>query len=158
MPRVDQHDVAQLRRCIELARAARAGGNQPFGSLLVSGDGKVLIELMNTAGSGDVTGHPELALAAWASVNMTADERASATLYTSCESCAMCATGQFWSGIGRLVFALSGEQLTEIAPAGAPSLDLSSREVFARGNVPIEVDGPCDELYDVAIAVFDGYW
>ena len=35
-------------------------------------------------------------------------ERAEATLYTSCESCAMCAGGQYWAGIGRLVFALSG--------------------------------------------------
>ena len=155
---VDETDVALLRRCLELARNARAGGNQPFGSLLVGGDGNILIELMNTAGGGDVTGHPELALAAWASVNMTADERASATLYTSCESCAMCATGQFWSGIGRLVFALSGEQLAAIAPDDAPSLVLSSREVFARGNLAIEVDGPCDELYDESIAVFDGYW
>ena len=96
-----------LRRCLELARAARDGGNEPFGSLLVDGGGIVVAELTNTVGTGDVTGHPELALAAWASLHMTADERTSATLYTSCESCAMCAGGQYWAGIGRLVFALS---------------------------------------------------
>ena len=147
-----------LQRCLELARAARAGGNEPFGSLLVGADGSVLAELMNTVGAGDVTGHPELALAAWASQNMTADERAGATLYTSCESCAMCAGGQFWAGIGRLVFALSGAQLTDIAPDGGRRLDLSSREVFGRGNVPIDVDGPCEELASEAVAVFDGFW
>ena len=114
---VDHTDVAHLRRCLELARAARDGGNEPFGSLLVGGDGSVLAELMNTVSDGDVTGHPELALAAWASLNLTADERAVATLYTSCESCAMCAGGQYWAGIGRLVFALSGAQLADIAPA-----------------------------------------
>ena len=151
-------DVTHLRRCLELARAAREGGNEPFGSLLVGADGSVLAELMNTVGAGDVTGHPELALAAWASQNMTADERAGATLYTSCESCAMCAGGQFWAGIGRLVFALSGAQLADIAPAGGRSLRLSSREVFDRGNVPIDVDGPCDELAAEALAVFDGFW
>ena len=113
---------------------------------------------MNTVGAGDVTGHPELALAAWASVHLSAAERAAATLYTSCESCAMCAGAQYWAGIGRLVFALSGEQLADIAPDGVPSLRLSSREVFARGNVPLEVDGPCDELADEAAAVFDGAW
>jgi tRNA(Arg) A34 adenosine deaminase TadA len=90
---------------------------------------------MNTIGTGDATGHPELALAAWASEHLTAKERAVATLYTSCESCAMCAGGQYWAGIGRLVFALSGAQLADVAPAGVPSLRLSSREVFARGNV-----------------------
>ena len=155
---MDHTDVAHLRRCFELARTACDGGNEPFGSLLVGGDGSVLAELTNTIGSGDVTGHPELALAAWASVHMTAEERAAATLYTSCESCAMCAGGQYWAGIGRLVFALSGAQLTDIVPDGVPRLSLSSREVFARGDVPIEVEGPCDELVADALAVFDGHW
>jgi tRNA(Arg) A34 adenosine deaminase TadA len=155
---MDQLDVDRLRRCIQLAREARAGGNQPFGSLLADRDRATLIELMNTAGDGDVTGHPELALASWASRNLSAEDRAAATLYTSCESCAMCATAQYWAGIGRLVFALSSEQLAAIAPAGAPSLALSSREVFSRGTHPTLVDGPCDELYTEAVAVFDGYW
>jgi tRNA(Arg) A34 adenosine deaminase TadA len=154
---VDQSDIAHLRRCIELAREARDGGNQPFGSLLVGPDGSVLLELMNTVGAGDVTGHPELALAGWASQHMTADARAGATLYTSCESCTMCAGGQYWAGIGRLVFALSSEQLGTMVPEGAPMLQLSSREVFARGNVQIEVIGPCAELEAQARAVFDGF-
>ena len=68
----------------------------------------------------------------------------------------MCAGGQYWAGIGRLVFALSGEQLAD-SPA-APSLRLSSREVFARGNVPIAVEGPCDELAAEAASVFEGFW
>ena len=155
---MDDTDVSHLRRCVELARAAREAGNEPFGSLLVGGDGRVLIELTNTTGNGDVTGHPELALAAWASVNLSNDERAAATLYTSCESCAMCAGGQFWSGIGRLVFAVSGEQLDAILPSGILRLDLSSREVFGRGSVEVKVEGPCDELRDEALAVFDGFW
>jgi len=155
---MDQTDVTHLRRCVELARSAREAGSEPFGSLLVGGDGRILLELMNTTGDGDVTGHPELALAAWASLNLTVDERAAATLYTSCESCAMCAGGQYWSGIGRLVFALSGDQLNAIVPEGGRTLQLSSREVFERGSVHIVVDGPCNDLHDEALAVFDGFW
>ena len=151
-------DVALLRRCLELARAAREGGNEPFGSLLAGADGTVVAELTNTVGGGDVTGHPELALARWASLNLTAEERAAATLYTSCESCAMCAGGQYWAGIGRLVFALSGAQLAALAPGDGPTLRLPSREVFARGNVPIVVEGPCDELAAEAASVFEGFW
>ena len=154
---MNQTDIAHLRRCVELAQEARDDGNEPFGSLLVGGDGTVLIELTNTVGNGDVTGHPELALAAWASVHMTADERASATLYTSCESCAMCAGGQYWAGIGRLVFALSGEQLGAMVPAGVRTLQLSSRELFSRGNATIDVLGPCEELAAEARAVFDDF-
>lgn len=155
---MEEADVSHLRRCVELARTAREDGNEPFGSLLVGGDGSVLLELMNTTGDGDVTGHPELALAAWASLNLTADERAAASLYTSCESCAMCAGGQYWSGIGRLVFAVSGEQLNATLPSGVPRLDLSSRDVFDQGNIDIVVEGPCEELSDEALAVFDGAW
>ena len=80
-----------------------------------------------------------LALAAWASLNLTPDERAAATLYTSCESCAMCAGGQYWSGIGRLVFAVSGAQLNSMLQPGVRRLDVPSRDVFARGNVEIDV-------------------
>jgi tRNA(Arg) A34 adenosine deaminase TadA len=155
---MDDIDVHHLRRCIELAGAARAGGNEPFGSLLVGGDGQVLLELMNTVGTGDVTGHPELALASWASTHLTIDERAAATLYTSCESCAMCAAGQYWAGIGRLVFAVSGAQLGALVADDTNSLHLSSREVFGRGGRPVAVEGPCDELAADAVAVFDGYW
>jgi tRNA(Arg) A34 adenosine deaminase TadA len=153
---VDPTDVEHLRRCIELAREARAGGHEPFGSLLVGADGTVLLELTNTVGTGDVTGHPELALASWASRHLTPEECAGATLYTSCESCAMCAGGQYWAGIGRLVFALSGEQLADLV--GGTTLRLSSREVFARGNVAIRVEGPCSELAAEAASVFDGLW
>jgi tRNA(Arg) A34 adenosine deaminase TadA len=155
---VNATDVSHLRRCLELARAARASGNEPFGSLLVGGDGTVLLELTNTTGAGDVTGHPELALAAWASRTLAREDRAAATLYTSCESCAMCAAGQFWAGIGRLVFATSGEQLGAILPDGVPTLRLSSRDVFARGNSPVRVEGPCEELREEALDVFVGFW
>lgn len=151
-------DLAHLRRCIELAASARAGGNEPFGSLLVGGDGTVLLELTNTTGDGDVTGHPELALAGWASRNLSPSERQAATLYTSCESCAMCATGQFWAGIGRLVFAVSGAQLASTLPAGIRALDLSSREVFARGNADVVVEGPALELETEGLAVFADFW
>jgi tRNA(Arg) A34 adenosine deaminase TadA len=153
---VDPVDIAHLRRCLELARTARDTGNEPFGSLLVGGDGTVLAERTNTVGNGDVTGHPELALAAWASQHLTPDECAAATLYTSCESCAMCAGGQYWAGIGRLVFALSGEQLDALV--GGTALRLSSRELFARGTVAIAVEGPCAELSAEATSVFDGFW
>ena len=79
-------------------------------------------------------------------------------MYTSCEHCPMCAGAHYWAGIGRLVFALAGRQLGELAPSTAPVLELSSRELFARGNVSITVDGPCDELAHEARDPFMGFW
>jgi hypothetical protein len=57
------------------------------------------------------------------------------------------------------VFALSGEQLGEVVPADGPRvLQLSSGDVFARGNASVQVEGPCSELAEEALAVFDGFW
>jgi hypothetical protein len=100
---MDATDVRHLRRAIELARLARAHGNHPFGSLLVSGAGEVLAE-------------------------------------------------------HEIVFALGAERFRALLPAGAPYLALGTRELFARGNRRIEVEGPCAELEADAIAVHDGFW
>ncbi|CAN5494545.1 nucleoside deaminase [soil metagenome] len=152
-------DVAHLQRCLELAQIARSRGDEPFGSILVGPGGEVLAERENAVNSTkDVTAHPELALAAWASRNLTAEQRAASTMFTSCEHCPMCAGAHYWAGIGRLVFALSGAELGELLPAGVSSLSLSASEVFVRGSKPISVDGPCPELADQARAVFDGFW
>jgi tRNA(Arg) A34 adenosine deaminase TadA len=156
---MDAVDVIHLRRCLELAREARDRGDEPFGSLLVGADGAVLAEERNAAATlQDVTAHPELMLVRWASQHLDAAQRAGATMYTSCEHCAMCAAGHHWAAIGRLVFALSGEQLIAMLPPGPPVLRLSSREVFARGSNPVVVDGPCPELEVEARALFDGVW
>lgn len=149
-------DLTHLRRCIELAAEARARGDEPFGSLLVGGDGSVLAERSNQVNTDrDVTAHPEHWLAAWASHQLTPAERAAATLYTSGESCAMCSAAQYWAGVGRLVFVMSGEQLAAHRGPGAPGLALSSREVFSRGTNPaLSVEGPVDELVGEVLALF----
>lgn len=149
-------DLAHLRRCIDLAREARDRGDEPFGSVLVAGDGTVLAERTNQVHTDhDVTAHPEHWLAAWAARHLTPAERAAATMYTSGEHCAMCAAAHFWAGIGRLVFVMSDEQLAGRRGPDSPSLALSSREVFARGNKPeLVVEGPVDELVGEVLALF----
>ena len=115
-------DLSHLHRCIELAAEAVGAGDFPFGSVLVAGDGRVLAEDRNRENSlGDATRHPEFELARWAAANMTADERAAATVYTSGEHCPMCAAAHAWVGLGRIVYASSSEQLTAwLAEFGLP--------------------------------------
>ena len=147
-----------LRRCLELARVARDGGNEPFGSLLVGADGAVLAELTTPSAAAMSPAIPSWRSPAGRRSTSRRRSGPAATLYTSCESSAMCAGGQYWAGIGRLVFALSGAQLAALAPGDGPTLRLPSREVFARGNVPIVVEGPCEELAAEAASVFEGFW
>ncbi len=107
-------DEGHLRRCIVLATQALEHGDDPFGSVLVGADGAVLAEAMNRERSdGDPTAHPELALVRWAIAHLTADQRATSTVYTSGEHCPMCAAAHGWAGLGRIVAAASAAQLAE---------------------------------------------
>ena len=137
---MSQDDVVQLRRAIELSAAARAAGDMPFGSLLVGPTGEVLAEDRNTAlTERDITAHPELKLARWAARELSADVARATTMYTSCEPCPMCRGAISRSGLGRVVFALSGEQLQSLRPPDATSPDAADvryetdfRSVYAR--------------------------
>ena len=141
-------ELNHLRRCVELAAEALEAGDEPFGSVLVAGDGRVLAEDHNRVASGDRTRHPEFELARWAAANLTPAERAAATVYTSDEHCPMCAAAHGWVGLGRIVYVASAAQLAEwLAEMGvppAPVRPLPIREV-APG---VEVEGPVPELVE----------
>jgi tRNA(Arg) A34 adenosine deaminase TadA len=108
----DATDRRHLERSVELAEQALEAGDEPFGSVLVGGDGTVLHEDRNrVVTAGDATRHPEFELARWAAAHLTAADRAAATVYTSGEHCPMCSAAHAWVGLGRIVFASSGAQL-----------------------------------------------
>ncbi len=143
---ITQEDRKHLKRCVALAEAALNAGDEPFGSVLVSRDGEVLYEDHNHVAGGDGTQHPEFAIARWAVSNMTPEERAEATVYTSGEHCPMCAAAHGWVGLGRIVYASSSKQLERwLAEFGAeqpPVKTLSINEIVP--GVPVE--GPVEDF------------
>lgn len=141
-------DLRHLRRCLELARQALEAGDEPFGSILVGGDGEVLGEDHNRVAGGDRTRHPEFALARWAAANMTPEARAAATVYTSGEHCPMCAAAHGWVGLGRIVYVASSEQLAAwLAELGVPPPPVLALPITA--IVPgAVVEGPVPQLAD----------
>lgn len=146
---LSETDLRHLRRCVELAAEAVAAGDEPFGSVLVAGDGTVLAEDRNrVAATGDQTRHPELELARWAAANLTPEERATATVYTSGEHCPMCAAAHGWVGLGRIVYVVSSAQLTgwlaELGVPPSPVRPLPINEVAP--GIPVE--GPAPELVE----------
>jgi tRNA(Arg) A34 adenosine deaminase TadA len=143
---VQDAELPHLRRCVELAAQALEAGDEPFGSVLVGGDGKTLAEDHNRVASGDRTRHPEFALARWSAEHLTPEERAAATVYTSGEHCPMCAAAHAWVGLGRIVYVASSEQLTAwLAELGVPAPPVRTLPVHevAPGVV---VEGPVPEL------------
>jgi tRNA(Arg) A34 adenosine deaminase TadA len=133
-------DERSLRRAIELAASARAGGNPPFGSLLVGLDGGVLAEERNTSVTDDdITAHPELKLARWAARELDLGTAAATTMYTSCQPCGMCTGAIERSGLGRVVFALSTEQLATLKPpAGPPRVRDEGPALFDEAHIPVD--------------------
>ncbi|PWI07718.1 tRNA-specific adenosine deaminase [Streptomyces sp. NWU339] len=143
---VEDSELPHLRRCVELATEALDAGDDPFGSVLVAGDGSVLAEDRNRTAAGDRTRHPEFELARWSAAHMTPEERAAATVYTSGEHCPMCAAAHAWVGLGRIVYVASSAQLltwlAELAVPAPPVRPLPVGEI-APG---VTVDGPVPEL------------
>jgi len=70
----------------------------------------------------------------------------------------MCSGAIYWSGIGRVVYALPEAALGEFTGADAenPTMHLAARDVLAAGQRHIEVEGPFD--MPEARAVHDGFW
>jgi len=154
-------DLDHLRHAIEVARRSRANGNHPFGALLADGDGMIRLEAENSVVTGhDCTGHAETNLMRQASQAFDRDFLAGCTVYTSTEPCAMCAGAIYWGNVGRVVFAIGEAQLLEMTGSNPenPTLALPCREVFARGQRAIEVDGPAPELETEGKAVHLGFW
>ena len=129
-----------LRRAIGLAGAAVEHGNPPFGSLLAGPDGTVLAEDWNTTITDrDISAHPELKLARWAARELAPDVVATTTMYTSCQPCGMCYGAIQRSGLGRVVFALSNEQLGGLKPGPDwPVVPQDGPHLFDDARVPVQ--------------------
>ena len=129
-----------LRRAIALAAAAREAGDPPFGSLLVGADGTVLAEGHNTTISeGNISFHPELKLAVWAAQHLLPEDAAGTTMYTSCQPCGMCTGALARSGLGRVVYALSGEQLDGLKSTGSfPAVPQEGPALYDEARVPVD--------------------
>lgn len=156
---ITELDLQFLRDAIAVAWRAREHGNHPFGAILVDAAHQVILEAENTVNTEqDCTGHAETNLVRLASRRFTPEQLAACTLYASTEPCAMCAGAIHWSQIGRLVYALSEDDLYAIVGLAPEQLRLPCREVFARSGRPVQVDGPEKVLDAEARAVHADFW
>jgi len=132
---LSREDEFYLRRAIELAAEARAAGRHPFGSLIVNAAGRVMVESRNNAvrPAGEPTQHAEMLACSAAGKLFSEQELAGSTLFTE---------------KGLLRYTRSH--------AENPTLDLPCREVFARGQRKVVVEGPF--LEEEAGKVHEGFW
>jgi tRNA(Arg) A34 adenosine deaminase TadA len=153
-------DLGSLRESIRIAEESRAARKHPFGALVTDASGSVVARAGNDSlpPDGDPTRHAELVAVAAAFRALGPEGMAGSTLYTSAEPCAMCSGAVYWTGVDRVVYALSERRLLELTgdhPEN-PTFSLPCREVFARGQRRIQVSGP--HLEDEAAAPHRGFW
>ena len=152
-------DIEHLKTSIAVALRARENGNHPFGAVLVDEHNRVVLQAENTVVTGrDSTGHAETNLVRLATQKFLPEQLAHYTLYSSAEPCAMCAGAIHWSQIGRVVYALSENDLYAIIGPSPEHLYLPCREVFAHSKRSIEVHGPVASLEAEARAVHKDFW
>lgn len=153
-------DLSLLRETMRIAEASRAEGNHPFGALLASADGAVLIASGNSFRTDGGPGHAELNVARAAARQFTPDELSTCTLYTSVEPCCMCAGGIYWAGIGRLVYGMSEARLAELTGDNPENLTMTlpCRAVLATGRRQVAVAGPFPELEAEILRAHHDFW
>lgn len=152
-----QQDQAFLTKVFALAQRSRDQGHHPFAAIVVGADGAIIAEALNDSAS-ERTAHAEMNALRQASRRFAPVQLAGATLYSNAEPCAMCAGGTYWTGVGRVVYGMSEQSLLALTGSDPenPTLSLSCREVFGRGQRPTEVIGPLRE--DEARQAHLGFW
>lgn len=139
-------DMELLRRAFDLARRARAHGNEPFGAVLADAEGAVLAEAQNTISiDRDVTAHAEMNLVRVVARGVAPEVLRESTIYASTEPCAMCTGAIFWSGIGRVVYGLSSPRLYSIFGGAENCMPQRCGEVLSTCGRSTVVEGPCIE-------------
>lgn len=150
---VGDHELGHLRAALRLAARAKARGDDPFGAILADGNGVRIAEAMNTlVTDGDRAGHAETNLVREISGRLSREELARCTLYASAEPCPMCSGAIYWSGIGRVVYAVGHERVYALL-GGGDALPIGCREILARGSRGVVVVGPV--LEEEGSAVFE---
>ena len=150
---LSKEDEACLRRAIDIARQGiqpENGSNRPYGALIRFEDGSTMEAWNTVAQKGDSTRHAEMTLLTKlfdSGMHWKKDRHKlnKATIYTSAEPCFMCAGAIFWSGIGRVVYAVSAHQVDEIykeyfPDTGNSQLPASAMAVLAATG--IDINGP----------------
>lgn len=146
-----------LRRANAVAERARSLGRHPFGAILVAPDG---VTVLAEQGNVDTVNHAESVLARTAALNFSPEVLWRCTLVTTAEPCAMCAATQYWANIGRVVYGMTEHRLLELTGDASenPTMNLPCREVFARGQKPIEVVRPVPAVEHEIAALHQGFW
>jgi tRNA(Arg) A34 adenosine deaminase TadA len=112
------NDHEGMGYALELAQAAIAAGEPPFGAVIVDDSGVIVAKTTDQVRSRhDMTRHAEIEAVRQASALRGAD-LSGTTLYTTCEPCPMCFTAAWLAQVSRIVW---GSTMAEVATIMGPA-------------------------------------
>lgn len=154
------NNIDYLRRANELAKKSREQGNTPFGAVLVSPEGEILLEQGNAEKELGATAHAEFELTRRASQMYSKEYLKDCTLVTTVEPCPMCTGGIYWANIGHIVYGITEAQLLEMTGSDDknPTFHMGADKVIAAGQKDITVEGPFPEVAEEIVEVHKGFW
>lgn len=144
---VSEIDMRCLKVAVREAEKACDSGRFPFGAVLADCFGNIILKSQSSVAiTGDITGHAPINVLRLASMRLAEDFLSDCTLYASGELCTMCCGAFYCSGVSRVVFALSVEELIEITGKDQrmKTLWCDSSHLLNTGPKSIEVLGPVD--------------
>lgn len=156
MPYSQESIIQHLRSANQVALKTIESGSMPFGAVLVSPDGEVLLK----QGNVDTVRHAESELARKAAHHYSPEFLWQCALVTTFEPCAMCAGTLYWANIGTLIYGVEESKLLAITGnhEDNPTMSLDCRTVLNSGQKAIQVYGPCPELTEELIAPHLSFW
>ena len=125
------------KKFMQIAIDESRKGVYPYGAILVKDN---VVEFMaHNSASSDPTAHAEVEVIRIATQALKKSSLAGYTLYTSSESCPMCAAAEVWAKVDRVVFGASIQQLVQ--RAGQEQIELPSHIVNSLWNGSKVKDG-----------------
>ena len=128
------NDIQLMQVAIEESKK----GDWPYGAVIAK-DGEIIVQGHNSSQEQlDPTAHAEMVVIREATKRLGKLSLEGYTLYTSSESCPMCASAEIWAGLTRVVF---GATIQQLIAAGQPQIAISASQIDSASHRHYELTG-----------------
>lgn len=122
---------------IGVTRLGIAAGQTPFGAVIATASGEVIVEAHNEVRlTGDITAHAEIVAIRRACQRLGTINLSGHVIATTCEPCPMCAAAIHWARLDAVIY---GASIADAAAAGFNELSVSIRELYAKGGSGVKI-------------------
>jgi len=141
-----------MRAAIDAAKAGIAAGQSPFGAVIATGAGEIVVAAHNRVRmDGDITAHAEIVAIRAACAKLGAIHLSGHVMATTCEPCPMCAAAIHWARLDAVMY---GATIEDAASAGFHELSVSAASLYAEGGSSVRVlphllREECVELFEL---------